>query len=636
MRIVRYKPERRFIAEVRACFEDEEKGTHFKERLFLRYFPDSRGEHLLAINRQIRESGGQHLVPVGLAARMEGRLYVECLVPGRQALQCLEEGLAIDGRRLARALYEFHQCSVPMLEARTVADEVARSLEQLRVLGCADRDVADAVEAVADRLTAFCWGPLRNVTLHGDFHLKQIMIDSESIALVDLERCAKGDARIDLGFFVAQLDALAEERTEFGTALADLKNSFLHAYEEMSGKDSLRELHAYSAVATLELAILPFRRMEAEWPRKVLAHLMRALSLLPPKSDGWADSRFVSHPRPDPIRSLGLSAIYPTSQEEWPTRRDDKNGDAIYGLFDPRTGAHRFLPLDNDAVAAPPWPQLEDLKLLSRRVHARAAFEASFKGERVIAKALPWKKARRARERLTLAHHLAMSSGGSIRVPRLLETSEETHILILERIDLPALHEGIREGSIPDRQIQHLARALSSWHKAMMSGSNPSGGVPIATSLHALYTRVAPFLRTQREVIAEYLAAVPADFVPTGRSPVHGDLHDKNILLSDREIALIDWDGLHPGAPEEDVGNLLAHFYLRGLQHGHGRSFAEHLRDVFLHAYGSYDSHLETLIEWTTILRLVMLYHLRRCPDAVLIGLIECLQQRLPKEWKSP
>ncbi|HMS15313.1 MAG TPA: hypothetical protein PKA37_00630, partial [Planctomycetota bacterium] len=148
MRIVRYKPERRFIAEVRACFEDEEKGTHFKERLFLRYFPDSRGEHLLAINRQIRESGGQHLVPVGLAARMEGRLYVECLVPGRQALQCLEEGLAIDGRRLARALYEFHQCSVPMLEARTVADEVARSLEQLRVLGCADRDVADAVEAV--------------------------------------------------------------------------------------------------------------------------------------------------------------------------------------------------------------------------------------------------------------------------------------------------------------------------------------------------------------------------------------------------------------------------------------------------------------------------------------------------------
>jgi len=47
---------------------------------------------------------------------------------------------------------------------------------------------------------------------------------------------------------------------------------------------------------------------------------------------------------------------------------------------------------------------------------------------------------------------------------------------------------------------------------------------------------------------------------------VHGDLHDRNILLDGGRLALLDSDTLHVGDPAVDVGNLAAHVFLRGLQ----------------------------------------------------------------------
>jgi aminoglycoside phosphotransferase (APT) family kinase protein len=49
---------------------------------------------------------------------------------------------------------------------------------------------------------------------------------------------------------------------------------------------------------------------------------------------------------------------------------------------------------------------------------------------------------------------------------------------------------------------------------------------------------------------------------------VHGDLHDRNVLLGDHGGGIIDLDGVGVGDPAIDVGNLAAHVLLRALQRG--------------------------------------------------------------------
>ena len=86
------------------------------------------------------------------------------------------------------------------------------------------------------------------------------------------------------------------------------------------------------------------------------------------------------------------------------------------------------------------------------------------------------------------------------------------------------------------------------------------------------------------EAALNVLDALPTGpFGPTDRL-VHGDLHDRNLLLTTGGIALLNMDSLGIGDPVEDVGNLVSHFVLRALQAGRpaetcrvqARTFIEH------------------------------------------------------------
>jgi Ser/Thr protein kinase RdoA (MazF antagonist) len=48
---------------------------------------------------------------------------------------------------------------------------------------------------------------------------------------------------------------------------------------------------------------------------------------------------------------------------------------------------------------------------------------------------------------------------------------------------------------------------------------------------------------------------------------IHGDLHLKNIFVTDSKVALIDLDGLQNGDPLQDLGSFLASIYCRALIH---------------------------------------------------------------------
>lgn len=121
-----------------------------------------------------------------------------------------------------------------------------------------------------------------------------------------------------------------------------------------------------------------------------------------------------------------------------------------------------------------------------------------------------------------------------------------------------------------------------------------------------LAARVPAWLANSYDAVAESLGDPP----PSGlRSLVHGDLHDRNVLLDGARGGIIDLDGVGVGDPAIDVGNLAAHVVLRALQRGDevadGR--AEALAVAAGHPAG------ESAAPWVarTLFRLAVLYRFR-------------------------
>ncbi|HSK10256.1 MAG TPA: phosphotransferase [Vicinamibacterales bacterium] len=118
------------------------------------------------------------------------------------------------------------------------------------------------------------------VPLHGDFYPGQVLVTSDVINVVDLDRAGLGDPRVDLASFLGRLewDAL-DGRLDAGTARG-LGDAFLGGYEEATGRSLRGGLEPFVAAALLRLAPHPFRMRHPDWPARVAAVLGRSEALL--------------------------------------------------------------------------------------------------------------------------------------------------------------------------------------------------------------------------------------------------------------------------------------------------------------------------------------------------------------------
>lgn len=65
-----------------------------------------------------------------------------------------------------------------------------------------------------------------------------------------------------------------------------------------------------------------------------------------------------------------------------------------------------------------------------------------------------------------------------------------------------------------------------------------------------------------------------------GTSPVHGDFHLDQILLSEHGIVLVDLDRAHIGRPAQDICRVLAHLFELRVPSGLRAAFLEGYRAV--------------------------------------------------------
>ena len=100
---------------------------------------------------------------------------------------------------------------------------------------------------------------------------------------------------------------------------------------------------------------------------------------------------------------------------------------------------------------------------------------------------------------------------------------------------------------------------------------------------------------------------------PARLTTIHRDFYDKQVMVHDSQVVLLDFDTLTLGDPNLDLGNFLAHVRLRRLQYPARRETLARAGEKFLTGYGSLPSGLEDLAWWQTaaLLRLVVVYSLR-------------------------
>jgi Ser/Thr protein kinase RdoA (MazF antagonist) len=221
-----------------------------------------------------------------------------------------------------------------------------------------------------------------------------------------------------------------------------------------------------------------------------------------------------------------------------------------------------FRPLAALAKARPMLSALlgdpVSVSLLKLRPGRRATFRATGGRRSAVVKLYASDRVPEVASRLR-----ALSAGPSEpAVPEVLAVDPGLRLLVLAHLPGEPLRTHVLRG---DREaLRHAGHALGGWHAAF------AGAVPACMPDHT----------PERELrlLGERAASAPPSIGRAARravselgcewgctTVVHRDLYEEQLLVGER-VALIDCDDAAAGAPEIDVGNLLAHLHLLSIR----------------------------------------------------------------------
>ncbi len=204
--VVHYTPEHTCC--VRVDLEATRGGRMAGRRLTLfgkTYYNDQGKEAWLVARGLWASRNLGFVVPRPITYQPGVRTFWQEMVPGN--VLAMNAGDAASFRAAGIAIARLHQQPVACARRIEVADVVDRLHAIVDLLCCVRPDLARPAEEIVTRLAdcAPVFDALPSVTLHGDLHAKNILIDRGRVALIDLDNVAMGSPLLDLGSFVAAL-----------------------------------------------------------------------------------------------------------------------------------------------------------------------------------------------------------------------------------------------------------------------------------------------------------------------------------------------------------------------------------------------------------------------------------------------
>jgi len=269
LRRLRYRTQRRYVAELRAADDARALVKAYTQTACIRGKRNAQAFQSRGLLRVARLLGHSECHRLLAFEWLRGRLLLEfCTGP---KMDC--EALTGTGAALAT----LHAQDSADLSCWTRQAEAADLLSLSAEVGFICPQLARRADALARRLAGqLAAAPAQHCALHGDFQANQVLVDDDTVAIIDLDWACYGDPADDLGNFIAQAErkalrgVLAPRRVEL------LKESLLNGYASATKRPLPERIDLYTAVKVFRRMRFPFRGREPDWPQRTEALLDRA------------------------------------------------------------------------------------------------------------------------------------------------------------------------------------------------------------------------------------------------------------------------------------------------------------------------------------------------------------------------
>jgi Phosphotransferase enzyme family len=163
---------------------------------------------------------------------------------------------------LGQSLATLSKSSLPVHEEFSPEWQFERTAAYVRDLAARLPRAASALDALLadfDRIHAQL-GPATPVPLHGAPHPHQWLAGPQGYALVDFDRCGRGDAELDVATFVAEVDFENPKRFD----VARINEEFVRGFESVAGPLDPRRFGLYRAHKHVAKALRLARGMQVD------------------------------------------------------------------------------------------------------------------------------------------------------------------------------------------------------------------------------------------------------------------------------------------------------------------------------------------------------------------------------------
>jgi hypothetical protein len=313
------------------------------------------------------------------------------------------------------------------------------------------------------------------------------------------------------------------------------------------------------------------------------------------------------------------------------------SGEGAWQVF----GAHRGLV--PDGFGTPESCSVEVLRYVpGKRCQLRYTFIRRGRVWQLLGKMFREGRGERLFEDMqTVAARFECDTPVELTTPRPLAYLPEWNMVVQSHFPGKTLYELMQQGLAGDSHIAGAARSIAHLHSGRFT---LKAQYLVADELALLCGSVAQLhdacLADARfDSLLEKTQELPKDGLSETLVPVHRDFYDKQLLVHEGTIALIDLDTLALGHAEIDVANFLAHLLLRRLQGVPGRSQVRGWGQLFLEEYRrssglSIDPGITRFFMAAAFLRLACKYRLKQNRTDLaqrLLGLAESILEIPPQ-----
>ena len=273
LRCLRYRPERRYVAVLRAADGTRALLKAYTEKAYVR------GKR----NGQAFQSRGVLQVARLLGRSDHHRLLAFEWLPGRLLMDsCTAREIDCDAVTAAgAALATLHAQDCAELSSWTGEAEAADLLSLSSEIGFICPHLARLADDLAWLLAAQLAGaPSQHCALHGDFSANQVLIGGQQVAIIDLDWACYGDPGGDLGNFIAQAERKALRDDLSPSRVERLRVALLEGYALATKRPLPERIGLYTAAEVFRRAGFPFRAGEPDWPQRTESLLERAEAIL--------------------------------------------------------------------------------------------------------------------------------------------------------------------------------------------------------------------------------------------------------------------------------------------------------------------------------------------------------------------